>query len=280
MRRVVLLVAMASACHPSGDSGAAGGSGGGSGGGGGASGATSAVGSGGSTIPVVGGETGTRYFGDSHSGNFWLGPVDFAETEWHNACGPSDGPYPGAIQALYGDYLMGVANQVKLGSLSASQGQLCDTCAELTANGVTLIAHVITYGDETGPNDIDVSPQARDALHGATNYTFTWRFVTCPTKNAIVYTFDGRDWSNYWYFRVWVRNARVPVANIEYKVGSKSWVAAEWQSDGAWQAANADFSEGFSLRVTSIEGASIEDTLPGIGTFDANVGVASHANFE
>jgi hypothetical protein len=253
MRRVFLIVAMATACSSSTEK---------------------------PTIPVVIGEASTRYFGDKHTGNFWLGPVDFAETEWNNACSPSDGEYPALIQQLYGDYLMGVANEVKLGSLVASQGQLCDTCAELTANGVTIIAHVITYGDETGPNDIDVSPQAREALHGATNDTLSWRFVTCPTQNPIYYTFDGRDWSNPWYFRVWIRNARVPVAKVEYKLSGGTWSAADWQSDGAWQAASADFSKGFSLRVTSIEGVSLEDTLPGIGAFDPNKGTASHTNFE
>jgi hypothetical protein len=232
------------------------------------------------SVPVVVGEGGARYFGDSHAGNFWLGPVDFAETEYNNACSPSDGEYPPLIQQLYGDYLMGVANEVKLGNLVASHGQLCDTCAELTANGVTIIAHVITYGQETGPNDIDVSPQAREALQGATNYTLTWRFVSCPTQNPIYYTFDGRDWSNYWYFRVWIRNSRVPVAKVEYQLGGAGWTEADWQSDGAWQAASADFSKGFSLRVTSIEGAIIEDALPGIGTFDPDAGIASQANFE
>jgi hypothetical protein len=253
MRGLLLLVALASACSSGSDQ---------------------------LTVPVVVSKGETRYFGDTHTGNFWLGPVDFAETEWNNACSPSDGPYPDGIQRLYGSYLMGVANEVKLGSLVASQGQLCDTCAELTANGVTIIAHVITYGQETGPNDIDVSPEARAALHGDTNYTLTWRFVNCPTQNPIYYTFDDREWSNYWYFRVWIRNSRVPVNKVEYKLGSGSWSAADWQSDGAWQAASADFSKGFSLRVTSIEGATIEDTLPGIGTFDPNQGIASHTNFE
>jgi hypothetical protein len=275
-RTALLLVALTLACSSgSADGGTGGGivpgTGGGSAGGGTG---------GGGTIPVLGGETGTRYFGDSHSGNFWLGPVDFAETEWNNACSPSNGPYPQGIQQLYGNYLMGVANEVKLDSLVASEGQLCDTCAELTANGVTLIARVITYGQETGPNDIDVSPEAREALHGATSYKLTWRFVTCPTQSPIVYTFDDRDWSNTWYFRVWIRNARVPVAKVEYKLGSKAYATADWQSDGAWQAASADFSRGFSLRVTSIEGATIEDALPGIGTFDANAGILSQANFQ
>jgi len=231
------------------------------------------------SIPVVMSDAGTSYFGDPHSGNFWLGPVDYAETQFHNACGPPDGHYPAAIQQLYGNYLMGLANEAQLGSLIAGQGRLCDVCAELVANGVTLIARVITYGDETGPNDIDVSPEARSALHGDTNYTLTWRFVTCPTDRSIVYTFDGREWSNAWYFRVWVRNSRVPVSRVDYRLGSGGWSPMAAQTDGAWEADSQDFSQGFSLRVTSIQGTSIEDSVPGIGSFDPNDGIASHANF-
>jgi hypothetical protein len=230
-------------------------------------------------VPIVVGDAGTSYFGDSHTGNFWLGPVDFAETQFHNACGPSDGKYPALIQQLYGNYLMGLSNQLALGDLAAGSGQLCDTCAELSANGQTLIAHVVTYGDETGTYDIDVSPEVDAALGGSSGRRATWRFVTCPTVNPIYYTFDGRQWTNVWFFRVWVRNARVPVAKLEYKLGSQAWATADWQSDGAWQASGADFSPGFSLRLTAIDGQTLEDTLPGVGTFDPNAGQPSHTNF-
>jgi hypothetical protein len=240
-------------------------------------------GSGGNTnIAVVIADGGTRYFGDAHTGNFWLGPVDYSESQWHNACAPSDVKYPALIQQLYGNYIMGLANQAQLGSLVAGNGQLCDVCAELTANGNTLVAHVITYGDEGPyPDNIDVSPEIRTALLANTSDTATWRFVTCPTSNPIYYTFDDREWtSNPWYFRVWVRNSRVPVANLEYALTAGAWSAMDWQSDGAWQASGLDFSGGFSLRVTSVEGSTIVDTLAGVGTFDPNAGVASHTNFE
>jgi hypothetical protein len=230
-------------------------------------------------IPVVVGDAGTSYYGDAHAGNLWLGPVDYAETQWHNACAPSDVTYPPLIQQLYGDYIMGLANEAQLGNLVAGDGQLCDVCAELVANGKTLVAHVVTYGQETGPNDIDVSPEVESALALAASSKGTWRFVTCPTTAPIYYTFDDRQWSNVWFFRVWIRNARVPVAKVEYKLGAGAWTLADWQTDGAWQAASADFSGGFSLRVTSIEGATVEDALPGVGSFDANRGIASASNF-
>jgi hypothetical protein len=231
------------------------------------------------SIPVVITDGGSKYFGDSHTGNFWLGPVDFAETQWHNACAPSV-KYPAGIQQLYGNYIMGLANEVVLGNLTASNGQLCDVCAELTANGKTLVAHVVTYGQETGPNDIDVSPEIDAALNGAAGRTATWRFITCPTTAPIYYTFDGRQWTNTWFFRVWVRNSRVPVAKVEFRVGTAAWATADWQTDGAWQASSQDFSGGFSLRVTSIDGQTLEDPIPGLNTFDPNVGIASHGNFQ
>ena len=205
--------------------------------------------------------------------------MDYAETQWHNACAPSV-KYPTGIQRLYGDYIMGLANEVTLQGLTAGSGQLCDTCVELSANGKSLVAHVVTFGQETGPNDIDVSPQIDNALDAAAGRTATWRFVTCPTIDPIVYTFDGRQWSNIWFFRVWVRNARVPVAKVEYRLGTGSWATPDWQGDGAWQASGADFSGGFSLRVTSIDGQALEDAIPGLGTFDPNAGIRSHGNFQ
>lgn len=222
---------------------------------------------------------GSRYFGDSRAGNFWIGPVDFAETQWHNACAPSN-KYPAGIRQLYGNLIMGVANEVRLQGLDASKGQLCDVCAELNANGHTLVARVVTYGQETGPDDIDVSTEIDSALGGAMSRQLTWRFISCPTAVPVRFTFDGRQWSNTFFFRVWVRNSRVPVAKVEYRIGAVAWAAADWQNDGAFQASGQDFAGGFSLRVTSIDGQTLEDTLPGLGSFDADTGVASHGNFQ
>ena len=245
----------------------------GNGGGGTADGASGNVGASGSSA-------GTKTFGDAHSGNMWLGPVDFAETKFHNACAPTGG-YPSGIRVLYGSYLMGLSDQVVLQSLAASGGKLCDACAELKANGKTVVAHAVTYGQETGPNDIDLSPEARDALGiSDSNYTGSWQFVTCPSTDPIRYTFDGRQWTNTWFFRVWARNARVPLFKLEYRLGSGAWTAMDQQSDGAWQASGQDFSKGFSLKATSLDSQTIEDTIAGIGTFDASNGITSHGNFD
>jgi hypothetical protein len=256
-------------------SGGSGASSGGSGGSGASSGGSAEGGSGGSGASSGGAQS----FGEPRTGNFWLGPVDYVESEWHNACAPTN-KYPAGIQALYGNYIMGLANEATLDALTAGVGELCDVCAERTANGTTLIAHVVTYGQETGPNDIDVSPEVDAALNGSAGRTVTWQFVSCPTADPIQYTFDGRDWTNVWFFRVWVRNSRLPITSVEYRIGNAAWASADWQTDGAFQAASQDFSGGFALRVTAIDGQTLEDALPGLDTFDPDVGVASHGNFQ
>lgn len=211
----------------------------------------------------------------------WLGPVDFAETQWHNACGLDDlSKYPTVIQTLYGNYLIGLD-----GDHVANVESHCDNCAQLTANGKTIIAHVITYGTENGTYAIDLSPEARMALGlSDSNWTGTWQFSSCPTNGApVYYNFDARQWNpqNFWYMRIWVRNQRLAVDLLESKVGSGSWVAAAQQSDGAWQTqSGVDFSGGFQVRVTAVDGQRLVDTIPAPGSLDPANALAGQANFQ
>ncbi len=103
----------------------------------------------------------------------WDGPVDYSESAYHNACGLEDTTkYPSVIQNLYGDYIIGLD-----GDNIAKVESHCDNCAQLTANGKTLIAHIVTYGTENGVDAIDLSPQAQSALGlSSSNWTGTWQF--------------------------------------------------------------------------------------------------------
>ena len=77
-----------------------------------------------------------------------------------------------------------------------------------------------------------------------------------------------------------MRNPRLPLAKLEYRVGEGAWTAADHQSDGAWQASSVDFSGGFSLRVTALDGQTLEDDIPGLNTFDPDVGIPGDDNFD
>lgn len=213
--------------------------------------------------------------------NMWLGPVDFSESVYHNGCGQNEGSeYPSVIQNLYGNYLIGLDGE----NIPNVESQ-CDNCAQLTVNGKTLIAHVITFGIENGVHAIDLNPELRTALGLSDRaWTGTWQFSSCPTgATPIYYEFDKRQWSdmNFWYMRIWTRNQKLPVTALETKVGSGSWTAASRQGDGAWQTvAGVDFSGGFQVRVTAVDSQQLTDTIPAPTGLNPSNPVAGVANFK
>ncbi len=90
----------------------------------------------------------------------------------------------------------------------------------------------------------------------------TYRLVSCATAGNVAYHFKEGS-SKYWT-AIQVRNHRVPIKSVEYR------------KDGAWVAMNredynyfveskgvGDQPSGLSLRVTAIDGQTIEDTIAG-----------------
>lgn len=274
------LVGLLSACSSStpahngvlGDAGAQGGAN--------AGGATSS--SAGGTVTTSTSQGGLLLYGTPYANvNMWYGPVDYAETQYHNACGLADGSkYPAVIQNLYGNYIIGLDGQ----NIPNVQSH-CDNCAQLTANGVSIIARIVTYGVENGVDAIDLSPEARTALGlSNSNWTGTWQFCSCPTNGTpIYYEFDSRQWNpqNFWYMRIWTRNQHLPVTLLETKIGSAAWVAASQQNDGAWQTqSGVDFSGGFQVRVTAIDNQQLVDTIAAPTGLDPANPVAGQTNFQ
>ena len=290
------LLATLSAC--SGSSGDGGGNGGTSSLGGEANQSTSPAGAGGSdstsgtggngntTVAATGGTSqgtdGLLLFGAPYANvNMWYGPVDFSQSAYHNGCGQSDGSkYPAVIQNLYGNYLIGLD-----GDNIPKVESHCDNCAQLTANGKTIVARIITYGQENGVDAIDLSPDARTVLGlSDSNWTGTWQFSSCPTGNTpIYYEFDARQWSsppNFWYMRIWARNQRLPITLLETKVGTGAWTAASQQIDGAWQTpGGVDYSGGFQIRVTAVDKQQLVDSIPAPPGLNPANPAAGLANF-
>lgn len=212
--------------------------------------------------------------GEEHAGQYHLGPVDFAETEWHNACAPGGG-YRSTLQAtvgLGGEYLAGVSNEF------SQEGGVCDACILIeTATGHSIVARVVTYGVEQEVGDIDVSPAVFDAItEGEYPRTMTWSFAECPEAGNLIYEFQTE--ANPWWTSLWVRNPRVPLQSVEVKkTGSDAFVELERGTDGTLTDPNG-FGEGaFTLRLTAIDGQVLEDELPG---FEAGALVDSDLQFE
>jgi expansin (peptidoglycan-binding protein) len=237
--------------------GCAGGDGSGSNAGGatGSGGTTSsggATGSGGTTQQNNG--TTTTY-GDPYTGGlFHLGPVDYDETQWHNACAPLT-KYAPSIRELEGNLLAGIWNGIP------DVASYCDACIFVTTDlGKTTLLRVVTYGD-TSTNSIDVSPEAFAILDsGEDPRSMTWQFAKCPDTGPIVYEFQTG--SSEWWTSLWVRNARVPLSNVEVQsVNHASYVALDRGTDGTLTDGSGFGAGPFSIRLTGIDGQEIVDSF-------------------
>mgnify|MGYP001580218995 CR=1 FL=1 len=204
--------------------------------------------------------TSQNQYGDEHTGQYHLGPVDFAETEWHNACAPGGGYREGlrGMTGLGGEYLAGVSNAFTDG------GAVCDACILIeTAEGRSIVARVVTYGATNEPGDIDVSPSVYAELNqDEWPRTMTWQFADCPDTGTLRYEFQTG--ANVWWTSFWVRNPRVPVVRVEVRsTNHAEWFELRRAGDGTLND-DGGFGEGpFTLRLTGMDDQVVEDTFDG-----------------
>ena len=192
-------------------------------------------------------------FGKTYAGGqFHLGPVDYDETQWHNACAPGT-KYATSVRAAEGNLLAGLWNGIP------DVSSYCDACISVTtAKGKTAVLRVVTYGDTT-MNSIDVSPEAYQILDsGEYPRAMTFQFVECPDTGKLMYEFQTG--SNEWWTSFWLRNARVPLSKVEVKSKNHaSYVALERGSDGTLTDGGGFGAGPFSIRATGVDGRQIVD---------------------
>ena len=222
------------------------------GGGAGAPGGGGSSGNGGGGNGGSGGDGPAASFGDMHSGQFNLGPVDWSESQWHNACGP----YTADLEQLESrdELLAGLADGW------AADGGLCDACVRITvaSSQRSVVARVVTQG----PNDIDLSPAAFAALDTSGVRDMSWQLVGCPDGGKIQYQFQTG--ANVWWTSLWVRDARLPVTKVEVKSANHAdWFALSRNSDGTLDDGGGFGAGSFALRVTAVDGQTVTDTFPG-----------------
>jgi len=211
---------------------------------------------GGTPPPVTEGEP----FGQTYAGDYHLGPVDFAETAWHNACAP----YPAAIQALTGPYLAGVD-----GSLGGD-GSLCDACALVTTRlGRTIMVRIVTYGVSGAPGDMDLSPEAYDAIYQedpqgtpADPRPMTWQLAKCPDSGQIFLQYQTE--ANPYWTSLWVRNGNLPIDRLEVRATAAApWSALVRAGDGTFTKSDGFGMAGFELQITGRDGTAVHQSFTG-----------------
>lgn len=207
----------------------------------------------GGETPLVDPDSG---LGETFTGEYHLGPVDWEESVWTNGCSP----YDPAVMEAEGEILAGV----ETGHIDG--GRLCDACVLITAdNGNQINARLVTYG-ATDPNDIDLSPAACRALSGSADCDvwprdMTWQFARCPDTGRIAYQFQTE--ANEWWTSFWVRNARLPIATVEVECANHGFTDLRRASDGTLNDDSGFGAGDFTIRVTAINGQTVTDTFSG-----------------
>lgn len=213
-------------------------------------------------------------YGEPYTGGeFHLGPVDYEETEWHNACAPAGG-YAQEIRALQGEYLAGL-----WGGLPDVAGY-CDACIYVTTDaGKSALLRVVTYGDTT-PNSIDVSPAAFEVLDsGEYPRAMSWQLARCNDTGAIRYELQTE--ANPYWTSLWVRNARVPLARVTVTSANHATpVELARAGDGTLTDASG-FGEGpFTITLTGVDGQTVSDTFDWPAAGIAGQMLVGAGNFE
>jgi len=204
-------------------------------------------------------------FGDVHSGQYQLGPVEWTGSFW-NACGP----YPGQVESLEGGLLAGLSNEV------ASTGNACDACLQIsTGQGKTVIVRAITYGVANAPGDVDLSQAAFDAIHqGEYPRAMTWQFVTCPGSEPLYFQFQtaaNPDWTS-----LWPRNPHVPLQKVEVTSPKHAaFTPLALGTDGTFTDPGGFGAGAFTLRVTGVTGGSVDQSFSGFNGGDLLRGTAN-----
>jgi hypothetical protein len=230
-------------------------------------------------VPPNPGDGGLVTYGSPYSGGLYhLGPVDYPETQWHNACAPQT-KYDPRVQAVEGVLLAGLWDGITMGSDGTEA--YCDSCIWVTtAKGKSSMLRVVTFGQST-TNSIDVSPQAFSILNVMENpRNMTWSFAKCPDTGPVQYEFQTGS-SEYWT-SLWVRNARVPLAKVE--VQSPNHSTFTLLKLGFGNGARTDgggFGKGkFTIRSTGIDGQVITDTFDWPSSGIAGAFLTGKGNFQ
>lgn len=213
-------------------------------------------------------------YGEPHQGGqFHLGPVDYAETQWHNACAPGT-KYEPQIRQAEGTLLAGLWNGIP------DVASYCDACIWVTtAKGKSAMLRVVTYGD-TSPESIDTSPEAYDLLNsGEYPRAMTWQLARCPETGPLFY--EVQAGANEWWTSLWVRNARVPLAKVEVQsVNHPSYVELARGGDGTLTDASGFGAGKFSIRSTSVDGQQVIDTFDWPSSGIAGAFLTGQGNFQ
>lgn len=158
-------------------------------------------------------------------------------------------------------------NDLDVAAMNAPQfagSAVCGECVAITGPKGSVTVRVVDLCPECKSGDLDLSQSAfaKIADVSAGRVKITWHVVACAVTGSVAYRF--KEGSSQYWTAIQVRNHKLPVTKLE------------WQKSGAWQdvpresydyfviAGGVGTTGSFQVRVTSIDGQVLTDTLPSV----------------
>lgn len=146
----------------------------------------------------------------------------------------------------------------------------CGTCIKVTGPKGEVTVRVVDSCPECEEHHLDLSKEAfaKIAEIKAGRVDITYQAVSCNVTGNVQYVF--KDGSSKWWTAIQLRNHRLPIAKLEYKKDD-GWVSMTRADYNYFLAEDGvgDQPKGLRVRVTAVDGQTLEDTLPGTITPEA-----------
>jgi expansin (peptidoglycan-binding protein) len=153
----------------------------------------------------------------------------------------------------------------------------CGACAEVTGPSGSVRIRIVDLCPECPHGNLDFSPQAFDqvAERELGRVPIEWHFVPCDVSGPIAYRF--KDGANEWWTALQVWNHRLPIASLEWSSDGETWNPTVRQEYNYFLDENGFGPDPVRVRVTAVDGQTLEDELPAV---QEELVVEGHAQFE
>ena len=138
--------------------------------------------------------------------------------------------------------------------------QACGQCLEITGSEGTQVVMVADRCNDCPPNRLVINKPAFLKIAGTKvgNAEVTWKPVPCGVSGNL--ELRVKKTSSIHWTAIQVRNHRVPVKSVAFKKGSE-WVEMTRSDDNYFVAAKGVGEKSVTLKITSMDGQVVEETL-------------------
>jgi len=155
-------------------------------------------------------------------------------------------------------------NVAALNAVQWSGSAWCGACADITGPNGNVRVRIVDLCPECDHGHLDLSPQAFDQIaeRRLGRVDITWQFVACDVRGNVSYKY--KDGSNEWWTAVQVRNHRLPIESLEWSPDGTTWNPTSRQDYNYFLAEGGFGPNPVKVRVTALDGQTIEDDLPAV----------------